>query len=130
MRAPGVCVAPMRIGRGVQNKVLQGMAMSLPVVASSLAARGIQAEAGRDLAIADDPALFAAHVVRLLKSPTEGRRLGQQGRACVEANYVWERNVDRLEPLLAAAAGRPIPPAEGFHANGHVAAGRAPRAQA
>jgi polysaccharide biosynthesis protein PslH len=126
----GVCVAPMRIGRGVQNKVLQGMAMSLPVVASSLAARGIQAEAGRDLAIADDPALFAAHVVRLLKSPTERRRLGQQGRACVEANYVWERNVDRLEPLLAAAAGRPVPPAEGVHANAHVAAGRAPRAQA
>ena len=42
---------------------------------------------GARLAIADDPALFAAHVVRLLKSPTEGRRLGQQGRACVEANY-------------------------------------------
>ena len=102
----GVCVAPMRIGRGIQNKVLQGMAMSLPVVASSLAGRGIQAEAGRDLEIADDPAVFAAHVVRLLRSRAERRRLGEGGRACVETHYVWERNVERLEPLLAAAAGR------------------------
>jgi sugar transferase (PEP-CTERM/EpsH1 system associated) len=128
----GVCVAPMRIGRGVQNKVLQGMAMSLPVVASSLAARGIQAEAGRDLEIADDPALFAAQVVRLLRSPTDRRRLGARGRACVEANYVWERNVDRLEPLLAAAAGRGAPRSENGRTDSRLArvgGGREPRSQ-
>jgi hypothetical protein len=128
----GVCVAPMRIGRGIQNKVLQGMAMSLPVVASSLAGRGIQAEAGRDLEIADDPVVFAAHVVRLLRSPAERRRLGERGRACVETHYVWERNVEKLEPLLAAAAGRgtPRPGAECATSRlARVGGGREPRSQ-
>lgn len=128
----GVCVAPMRIGRGIQNKVLQGMAMSLPVVASSLAGRGIQAEAGRDLEIADDPVVFATHVVRLLRSPAERRRLGERGRACVETHYVWERNVEKLEPLLAAAAGRgtPRPGAECATARlARVGGGPEPRSQ-
>jgi sugar transferase (PEP-CTERM/EpsH1 system associated) len=95
-----VCVAPLRIGRGVQNKVLQGMAMGLPVVASTLAGRGIGAEPSRHLEIADEPAEFAGRVVRLLKSPGDRRALGCGGRAFVEANYAWERALIRLEALL------------------------------
>lgn len=95
-----VCVAPMRIGRGVQNKVLQGMAMGLPVVASTLAGRGIGAEPTRHLEVADEPADFASHVVRLLKSRDDRRALGRNGRAFVEANYAWERSLAPLESLL------------------------------
>lgn len=101
-----VCVAPLRIGRGIQNKVLQGMAMGLPMVVSSLAARGLDAQPGRHLQVADAPAEFAAHVARLLKAPTEGRALGRSGRAFVEANYGWERSLVRLERVLADAAGQ------------------------
>jgi glycosyltransferase involved in cell wall biosynthesis len=102
----GVCVAPLRIGRGIQNKVLQGMAMGLPLVATPLAARGLEAQPGRHLEVADDPAEFAAHLVRLLKSPAERRALGRNGRAFVEANYGWDRSLFNLELLLEEAAGR------------------------
>ena len=106
-----VCVAPLRIGRGIQNKVLQGMAMGLPLVASSLAARGLEAQPGRHLEVADDPADFAARLVRLLKSSSDRRALGRNGRAFVEANYGWERSLLNLEVVLAEVvrgdAGRP-----------------------
>lgn len=100
-----VCVAPLRIGRGIQNKVLQAMAMGLPVVATSLAGRGFEAQPGRHLEVADDPAEFADHVVRLLKKPAEGRALGRAGRAFVEANYGWDRSLVNLDLLLAEAVG-------------------------
>lgn len=102
-----VCVAPLRIGRGIQNKVLQGMAMGLPVVASPLAARGVQAEAGVHLEVADGAVAFAGHVTRLLQQPEARRDLGGAGRACVEAHYTWERNLSGLEELVVAAGGRP-----------------------
>jgi len=103
-----VCVAPLRIGRGIQNKVLQGMAMGLPLVVSGLAGRGLEAQAGRHFEVADDPTQFAAHVLRLLKTPTEGRTLGLNGRAFVEANYGWERSLFGLERLLGeTVAGAP-----------------------
>jgi sugar transferase (PEP-CTERM/EpsH1 system associated) len=100
----GVCVAPLRIGRGIQNKVLQGMAMGLPLVVSPLAARGLEVQPGRHLEVADDPAEFAAQIVRLLKSPAERRALGRNGRAFVEANYGWDRSLFNLELLLEEAA--------------------------
>jgi sugar transferase (PEP-CTERM/EpsH1 system associated) len=104
-----VCVAPLRIGRGIQNKVLQGMAMGLPVVASPLAARGVRGEPGLHFEVAEVAADFASHVVRLLQRPETRRELGRAGRACVEAHYTWERNLAGLEVLLARAAGRPEP---------------------
>jgi len=100
-----VCVAPLRIGRGIQNKVLQGMAMGLPLVVSGLAARGLEAQPGRHFEVADEAAEFAAHVVRLLKTPAEGRSLGLNGRAFVEANFGWERSLLGLERLLGEAVG-------------------------
>jgi sugar transferase (PEP-CTERM/EpsH1 system associated) len=101
----GVCVAPLRIGRGIQNKVLQGMAMGLPLVVSPLAARGLEAQPGRHLEVAGDPVEFAARLVRLLKSAADRRALGRNGRAFVEANYGWERSLFNLELLLEEAAG-------------------------
>ena len=106
-----VCVAPLRIGRGIQNKVLQGMAMGLPVVASSLAARGLEARAGRHLEVADDPGEFAGQVVRLLRNAGDRKVLGRNARAFAEANYGWERSLFYLELLLTeAAAGADAPP--------------------
>jgi sugar transferase (PEP-CTERM/EpsH1 system associated) len=102
-----VCVAPLRIGRGIQNKVLQGMAMGLPVVASPLAARGVRGEPGVHLEVAAGDAAFAGHVARLLKRPEACADLGRAGRACVETHYTWGRNLAGLEALLVEAARRP-----------------------
>ena len=103
----GVCVAPLRLGRGVQNKVLQGMAMGIPVVATTVAARGIDAQAGRHLEVADEPDAFAGHLVRLLRDPAERKRLGRNGRGFVEANHAWEGSLARIDGLLAEAVRRP-----------------------
>jgi len=103
-----VCIAPLRIARGVQNKVIQAMAMGLPVVASGRACQGLTAEAGAHLHVADDAAAFAERVVSLLQDPDERRRLGRRGRAFVEANHAWETSLARLDSRLARFA--PAPP--------------------
>jgi sugar transferase (PEP-CTERM/EpsH1 system associated) len=105
----GVCVAPLRIGRGIQNKVLQGMAMGLPVVASPLAARGVLGQPGVHFEVAGDASVFASRVARLLTEPQARADLGRAGRACVEAHYTWEHNLAGLEALLTKAARRPGP---------------------
>jgi polysaccharide biosynthesis protein PslH len=97
-------VAPLRIARGVQNKVLEAMAMARPVVASPQAAEGIRAEAGRDYLLAEGETDFAAAVLACLASggPTDA------ARARILENYDWDRNlaaVDRLLEPPGAAAG-------------------------
>jgi glycosyltransferase involved in cell wall biosynthesis len=95
-----VCVAPLRMARGVQNKVLQAMAMGLPVVATPCAASGIRAQADRDLLIEEDPVVFAARVVDLLRKAGERAALGQRARAFVEAHHSWESPLSKLDELL------------------------------
>lgn len=84
-------VAPLRVARGVQNKVLEAMAMRTPVVASPAAARGIRAEPDFDLIVADQPEDWVARLLSL--DAGERGRLGEAGRRCVEQKYVWERNL-------------------------------------
>lgn len=95
-----VCVAPLRIGRGIQNKVIQGMAMGLPVVASTVASRGIEAQPGRHLFVESDAPAFADRVLSLLTDPAGRRAMGRQARAFVEANHAWEQSLGRLDALL------------------------------
>jgi glycosyltransferase involved in cell wall biosynthesis len=90
-----VAVAPLRIARGIQNKVLEAMAMARPVVASAEAFEGIDAEPGVDLAVADSRD-FADLVCRLLDDPAEAKALGARGRQRLTGHYTWEH---RLAPL-------------------------------
>ncbi len=64
-----VTVAPLRIARGTQNKILESMAMGIPVIATPQAAKGIQAVPGTHLLVAESPEKFAQDVVRLLSQP-------------------------------------------------------------
>ncbi|HET8576637.1 MAG TPA: TIGR03087 family PEP-CTERM/XrtA system glycosyltransferase, partial [Methylomirabilota bacterium] len=95
-----VAVAPLRIARGLQNKVLEAMAMRVPVVASPEAALGIEAQPDRDLLVADGPAAFARAVLRLLRDPWARERYAAAGRACVEQQHNWDRLLARLEELV------------------------------
>ena len=89
-----VVVAPLRIARGIQNKVLEGMAMARPVIASPLALEGIQAQAGRDLFVADDPDEFLEALSRvLLEGPGE---VCSNGRDLVLREYGWDANFGKL----------------------------------
>ena len=94
--AADVVVAPLRVARGIQNKVLEAMAMARPVVASPAAFEGIEAAAGTDLIVADGAEAMARSVRDLLQAPAQAQRLGRSARACVERRYSW---VERLAPL-------------------------------
>jgi sugar transferase (PEP-CTERM/EpsH1 system associated) len=111
MARASVAVVPLRIARGIQNKLLEAMAMGLPAVACSAAASGVEAMPGRDLFVADDPAGFAAETVRLLGDDGLRERVGAAARACVEAGYRWDFQLQRLDRALeAVTAGRPADP--------------------
>jgi sugar transferase (PEP-CTERM/EpsH1 system associated) len=94
-----VVVAPLRVARGVQNKVLEGMALSRPVVTTSRVMRGILASAGRELLVADEEAAFADTVVEVLRGAHPF--IGERARARVVAGYSWARQLARLEPLIS-----------------------------
>ena len=91
-------VAPLRIARGIQNKVLEAMAMARPVVATPQAFAGLRAVAGRDLLVGGDAAGFAALAGEVL----DGRRpgLGTSARAVVAAGYAWDATLAGLDALF------------------------------
>jgi sugar transferase (PEP-CTERM/EpsH1 system associated) len=93
-----VAVAPLRIARGIQNKVLEAMAMATPVVVSPQALEGIEAIPGTDLVLANDAAGFVTAVSSLLDQ-SDGA-LGEAARAKVEQLYSWPSNLARIEARL------------------------------
>lgn len=101
LRRASVSVAPLRIARGIQNKVLEALAMGLPVVGTASATQGVEGQNGRDYWVADEPARFASAVIDLLKSPRQANELGLRGRRFVEQNYDWEVVFRPLDELLA-----------------------------
>ena len=98
-----IAICPMIVKAGIQNKLLEAMAMSLPVVATSNAVQGLSVAAGRDLLVADDPAEFASHVCRLLNSPALRQRIGLAARGFVELHHRWDAAARMLESLYVGA---------------------------
>lgn len=100
LRRASVSVAPMRIARGIQNKVLEGMAMGLPVVGTTPSTRGVGARPGIDYLVADDADGITAAICGLLRDPERARELGSAGRRYVEEHYDWEAVLSRLPGIL------------------------------
>ncbi|AMK75881.1 MULTISPECIES: TIGR03087 family PEP-CTERM/XrtA system glycosyltransferase [Methylomonas] len=93
-----IVVAPLRIARGIQNKVLEAMAMAKPIVATTAAMEGIPGEEDLQVAIADAVEDFANQVLRFLSQPVESADVN---RRYVESDFSWEQNGQRLCRLLA-----------------------------
>jgi sugar transferase (PEP-CTERM/EpsH1 system associated) len=101
-----VAVAPLRIARGIQNKVLEAMAMAKPVVVTSAALDGIAAIDGEHVLVADSAQEFAGKVMSILRGHAPSR-LGQSARARVLSHHDWRAQLTRLDQLIAETGFAP-----------------------
>ncbi|MFM9916842.1 MAG: TIGR03087 family PEP-CTERM/XrtA system glycosyltransferase [Rhizobacter sp.] len=95
-------VAPLRLARGIQNKVLEAMAMARPVVASQSCASAIHAALGIELLAAAEAAGFVEQVSALLLAPQQARDIGAAARQCVMRSYSWQSHLSGIEKHIAA----------------------------
>lgn len=96
-KAADVCVIPLRIARGVQNKVLEAMSMAKPTVATPPAVQGISIQDKSSLTIENDPQRFADQVMNLLQDETLRKTKGKAARESIIKHLNWRRI---MEPLL------------------------------
>lgn len=96
----GVIVVPLHIARGVQNKVLEALAMAKPVVASPLCLGGLATEIGTHLLGATEPDEWTISILELWSDPQARQRLGTAGRTYVQEHHCWERTLQPLRDLL------------------------------
>jgi glycosyltransferase involved in cell wall biosynthesis len=94
-----VVAVPILAGSGTRFKVVEGLAMSKPMVSTAVGCEGIGVEHGRHLLIADTPEEFASAIVRLFDDAALARSLGQAGRMFVEREFSWARAGERLQAL-------------------------------
>ncbi len=100
LAAADVVVAPLLIARGIQNKVLEAMAMAKPVVATAAAYEGLQATPGEHLVIANEPAEIAQEIIALLGDPARRLGIGNAARRHVTEHYDWNACLAPLDALL------------------------------
>jgi sugar transferase (PEP-CTERM/EpsH1 system associated) len=97
--AAQICVIPLRLARGVQNKVLEAMSVGKAVVTTSAAIRGISPVSDNCLLVADTPEEFAEKVLRLLEDDGLRKTLGKNAREFVKRHYDWQTNMKKFEEL-------------------------------
>lgn len=95
-----IFVAPLFIGTGLQNKLLEAMAMGLPSVTTSLANNALNANENKEILLAENAEEFSNKISQLLSNNTASIQLGQAGKAFVASNYSWSESVDKLDSLL------------------------------
>ena len=100
-----LAVAPLRIARGTQNKLLEAMAMAVPVVSSALAVRGVDAVPGEHLLTADRPRDCADAILRLLDDRACRDGLGRAARARVQSHHDWDASMRKPSPAAASSRG-------------------------
>jgi sugar transferase (PEP-CTERM/EpsH1 system associated) len=100
-----VIVAPLRFSSGIQNKVLEAMALNKAVITTSKAARGIEGENGKHFIIADNEQEMALNILDLLANEYKRKEIGYNAKQLVESKYCWnsieKKLLDEIEELLS-----------------------------
>ncbi|MBN1340805.1 MAG: glycosyltransferase [Bacteroidales bacterium] len=96
----GIFIAPMRIGTGLQNKLLEAMAMKVPCITTSLANKALEARNGEELLVGDTARELAGHILFLLQNPIMAEQIAIKGFAFVHEKYNWEKATERLVSLM------------------------------
>jgi polysaccharide biosynthesis protein PslH len=95
-------IVPLLIGGGTRFKIVEGMAMSMPMVSTYVGAEGLEVEHEKHLLLAGDSDGLVRETVRLLRDPALGQRLGIEARELAERRYGWGRAVGTLEEFYSA----------------------------
>lgn len=91
-----IFIVPLRIGSGTRLKILEALAMGKAVVSTTVGAEGLSFQNREEIIIADEPAVFAEEVIRLLTIPALRKDIGQNGRKRVEQDYDWRNIGEKL----------------------------------
>jgi sugar transferase (PEP-CTERM/EpsH1 system associated) len=102
VRDSALSVAPLAIARGTQNKILESMAMGVPVICSDNAAGGVDAVPGKHLLIAKSPGQYADNIIRLLDSADERHEFSLAARQRVLSAHSWPASMARLDGIIAS----------------------------
>lgn len=97
-----VFIAPMQIGTGLQNKLLEAMAMKLPCITSTLANNALGAEHNNNILIGNKPEEYSEHVLTLLTNTVLAKNIAQQGYLFVTNNYTWPGTTSILEKVMTS----------------------------
>ena len=95
-----ICVIPLRIARGIQNKVLEAMSMGKATIVSTAAFQGITAENGKHLLVADTPSDFISAITRLINNNDLRGRIGSEARGLVVNQFNWGDTLKKIDALL------------------------------
>ncbi|PCJ27445.1 MAG: glycosyltransferase [Flavobacteriales bacterium] len=97
-----IFVAPMQIGTGLQNKLLEAMAMKIPCITSELANNALGANHDEEILIGNSEIDYTHHIIRLMKDVNLQKEIAQKGYQFVKENYTWEGSTSVLENLITS----------------------------
>jgi len=104
LAAANVVIAPLKIARGIQNKVLEAMSMSKPLVLTSQAAEGIDATPDKHYVVADTAEQWIQNLVALAKTPEAAMEIGEAAREFVETEFNWNNRLESLDEIFGIAS--------------------------
>jgi len=106
LRKAAVSVCPMRVGAGIQNKILESMAMGTPVVSTPEGVEGIEVNPGQEILVSNSSSDFAQKVTELIQNRALRRSISLNARRLVEKKYTWEITLNQLEHIITEVVGR------------------------
>lgn len=98
--ASNIFVAPMLIGTGLQNKLLEAMSMEIPCVTSKLANNALGAKDAKEILIAQNPEAYAKHILNLINNKKLAKDIATSGKNYVLENFSWQSSTTKLEALF------------------------------